>query len=54
MNGTSLPVLKELGGWKTLSQVQRYAHLAPTSLLAATKILDRLNTEMYVGTRGGQ
>ena len=67
MNGTTLPVLKELGGWKTLSQVQRYAHLAPTSLLAATKILDRLNSEMYlqpvgllqpvggnVGTRGGQ
>lgn len=34
-NGTRLDVLRELGGWKTLSMVQRYAHLAPEHLAAA-------------------
>jgi integrase len=29
-NGTPLPVLMELGGWKDLKMVLRYAHLAPT------------------------
>lgn len=29
MAGTPLRVLKELGGWKTLDMVMRYAHLAP-------------------------
>ena len=32
--GTPIPVLKELGGWRTLSMVQRYAHLAPEHLRA--------------------
>ncbi len=31
-NGTPLPVLMELGGWKDLKMVLRYAHLAPTHL----------------------
>ncbi len=31
-NGTPLEVLKELGGWKSLSMVLRYAHLAPSTL----------------------
>ena len=38
--GVSLPVLKELGGWKTLGMVMRYAHLCPTNLLAAVKVLE--------------
>jgi integrase len=29
MAGVDLLVIKELGGWKTLSMVSRYAHLAP-------------------------
>ena len=29
MNGTPLPVLKELGGWNSMEMVMRYAHLAP-------------------------
>lgn len=33
-NGTPLYVLKELGGWKTLAMVERYAHLAPQHLAA--------------------
>lgn len=35
MNGTPLPVLQQLGGWKTLQMVMRYAHLAPEHLAAA-------------------
>lgn len=31
-NGTPLPVLKELGGWKTLSMVMRYAHLSKSHI----------------------
>jgi integrase len=29
MNGTPIPVLKELGGWSDLELVNRYAHLSP-------------------------
>lgn len=35
MNGTPLETLRQLGGWKTLAMVQRYAHLAPEHLQAA-------------------
>lgn len=29
MAGTPLPVLQQLGGWRSLDMVMRYAHLAP-------------------------
>jgi site-specific recombinase XerD len=32
-NGTHLYVLKDLGGWKTLAMVEKYAHLAPKHLV---------------------
>lgn len=32
MHGTPIPALKELGGWRTLSMVNRYSHLAPEHL----------------------
>ena len=32
MNGTRIEELQQLGGWKTLQMVQRYAHLAPDHL----------------------
>lgn len=32
MNGTPLPVLKELGGWQSMEMVMRYAHLSPSHL----------------------
>lgn len=35
MNGVSLMELKELGGWKTLQMVTRYAHLATEHLAGA-------------------
>ena len=39
MAGVDLLTLKELGGWKTLSMVQRYAHLRPGHLQAAVERL---------------
>jgi site-specific recombinase XerD len=35
--GVDLRAVQELGGWKTLSMVQRYAHLAPERLAAAVE-----------------
>lgn len=31
-NGTPLMILKELGGWRTIEMVQKYAHLSATHL----------------------
>ena len=39
MRGVDLMSVKELGGWRTLSMVQRYAHLAPAHLQAAVERL---------------
>jgi site-specific recombinase XerD len=39
MAGVDLRTVQELGGWKTLSMVQRYAHLAPERLAAAVERL---------------
>lgn len=39
MAGVDLRTIQELGGWKTLSMVERYSHLAPSHLQAA---VDRL------------
>jgi len=33
----SVRTVQELGGWRTLSMVQRYAHLAPERLVAAVE-----------------
>jgi integrase len=35
--GVDLRTVQELGGWKTLSMVQRYAHLSPGHLVAAVE-----------------
>jgi site-specific recombinase XerC len=35
--GVDLRSVEELGGWRTLSMVQRYAHLSPGHLLAAVE-----------------
>jgi site-specific recombinase XerD len=37
MAGVDLRAVQELGGWKTLSMVQRYSHLAPERLAAAVE-----------------
>jgi integrase len=39
MAGVDLLTIKELGGWRTLAMVQRYAHLAPGHLHAAVERL---------------
>lgn len=44
MAGVDLRTVQELGGWKTLGMVQRYAHLAPSHLQAAVERLVTLGT----------
>lgn len=39
MSGVDPLTVKELGGWRTLAMVQRYAHLAPSHLQAAVERL---------------
>ena len=39
MMGVGPRTVQELGGWRTLSMVQRYSHLAPDHLLAAVERL---------------
>lgn len=39
MAGVDLRTVQELGGWRSLSMVQRYAHLSPSHLLAAVERL---------------
>jgi site-specific recombinase XerC len=39
MAGVDLLSVQKLGGWRTLSMVQRYAHLAPDHLRAAVERL---------------
>src|SRR2546427_7810493 len=44
MASVDLRTVQELGGWKTLGMVQRYAHLAPSHLRAAVERLVPTNT----------
>jgi integrase-like protein len=48
IEGADLLAIKELGGWKTLSTVQRYAHLSPGH---QRKAIERLATRAVVVTR---
>lgn len=43
-NGTPLAVLKELGGWKTMDMVLRYAHLSSSHLTPFTSAVSLGNT----------
>jgi integrase len=45
--GTPTHELQRLGGWKTLSMVERYAHVAPEGLQLAASRLDNA-LESYV------
>lgn len=40
--GVPLTVLQEMGGWKSIEMVQRYAHLAPRHLSAHAKQIDSI------------
>lgn len=46
-SGTSLYELQELGGWKTLDMVLRYAHLGGDHMLAASKRIDDRIQELF-------
>ena len=39
MTGAGLLTIKEVGGWRTLAMIQRYAHLAPGHVQAAVERL---------------
>jgi hypothetical protein len=43
--GVDLRTVQELGGWRTLSMVQRYAHLSPGHLAAAVEKTVAVPTE---------
>lgn len=53
-HGTGLNTLQELGGWKSVTMVRRYAHLAPENLATAAEnlpnghILDTAITEAEI------
>jgi integrase len=51
MEGVDLLTIKELGGWKTLSMVQRYAHLSPGHQRQA---IERLVTRAVAAPRPGE
>jgi hypothetical protein len=44
MEGVDLLTIKELGGWKSLQMVQRYAHLSPSHRRSAIERLVRRET----------
>jgi len=50
MAGVDLRTVQELGGWKTLSMVARYAHLAPQHLRAAVDRLVEVSRKWPGGT----
>jgi integrase len=51
MAGVDLLTIKELGGWKTLSMVTRYAHLSPDHKRAALGRLISYRTDTATSTR---
>ena len=54
LKGVSLLVLRDLMGHKSLQMVNRYAHLAPTEMKAATVMLERVFSEKRNGVAAGE
>lgn len=50
-NGTPLYVVQEMGGWKSVQMVQRYAHLSPANLADHARTIDAV---MRLGTNTPQ
>ena len=46
-NGVDLRTVQELGGWATLSLIQRYAHVSPTRKAEAVERLVRNSTTLF-------
>jgi site-specific recombinase XerD len=53
MAGVDLRTVAELGGWRTLAMVQRYAHLSPTHLQAAVERLVEVSRKWPDGVEAG-
>jgi integrase len=53
MEGVGLLTIKDLGGWKTLSMVQRYSHLSPSHRNHAIERLATRKIERESATPGG-
>jgi integrase len=51
MAGVDLLTIKELGGWKTLIMVQRYAHLSPDHKRQA---LERMSSGFITSSQNGK
>lgn len=47
-SGVPLAVLQEMGGWESVSMVQRYAHLAPEHLKGHAEQLDKILSPNFV------
>ena len=54
MEGVDLLTIKELGGWKTLLMVQRYAHLSPSHRNHAIERLVTRKIEHQSAASGAQ
>ncbi|MGH8820242.1 MAG: tyrosine-type recombinase/integrase [Rhodoferax sp.] len=52
--GTPTHELQRLGGWKTLTMVERYAHVAPEGLQAAANRLDNPLRGYVMATSDGK
>ena len=52
MAGIDMLTIKELGGWKTLGMVTRYAHLSPDHKQAAVECLIPTATDTTARTEG--
>ena len=53
MEGVDLLTIKDLGGWKTLSMVQRYSHLSPSHRNNAIERLATRKVERELATSDG-
>ena len=51
MEGVDLLAIKVLGGWKSLTMVQRYAHLSPDHVRAAVERLADPEQKGGTGTK---
>ena len=54
MAGVDPRTVQELGGWRTLGMVQRYAHLAPERLAAAVERIVAPPSDAPADTRMGE
>jgi hypothetical protein len=54
MEGVDLLTIKDLGGWKSLTMVQRYAHLSPSHRKQAIERLVTRKVEREEAASGAE